>query len=604
MNYRILVGLPLGCPKEFNQRFEHCLEDALRSVECVDFVADMQALFYKLFEGANKYNLLVVMDQLGLEAEYVPFLNGIRHRLAELKMLVIIPDGRKGSSYLSEMYHMGLYHGLFQRDINPANIRELIQVGRTKEDACAYYQIPEDQNATENALMRYGTVVEEESRDSAIKIRRLKGGIVIRRMCSQDVKRTIIGSQGDEENFAFLDKEKFGMDRIGKEEMKEYAFALDEAWMEQYLLKLNMHYTKEGLMDYQSYEMGKTTEEEFLKNALVVMEKFPLSKEQKMKLFETFLRDTKSYGKLDVALNNMDVSDIRLIDEETVNVQLHGVWYRSNIKFRSKEEYCYFINRLCTKNRVAVNQVQAQVIFSDIDTNSHARLRFAVTAALLNSNRLPSAHIRKINKQKKLADELIAEEMLTKRQAGFLISAIRNGKSIIFCGGSGSGKTILLNCLLEYASDNICGACVQEAEELFSDTKKNLEFTHSINNKGEGKVQHTLHEIATAALLKNAKLFIIGEIKGNEARDFFSAAITGAQCLCTTHAISVFEALTRIADLAKYAGDFTQEDLLKMLTRGIDFVVHMDGYKVTDIAGVVGYDEVRKDVIYDLYEIA
>ena len=600
MGQRILVGVPAGCPPQLKVRFEDLLRNAAGAVEYVEFVDNVDA-FYTAMVGAKlPYDIIFLLDELGENTHYVPFLEGFRHRFPSMKTIIVVPDGRRGSVQMSELMLKGQYNGLFQKDLTVGNVRELIFTGRNAEKAASYYEVPiSSGGGGSTGIVTYGSNLDEK--ETRIVVRKLKNGVTVTRMFAQDAKRVDERANSDEDNFSYLDNEHMGMDKVSNSEMPLYEFPLEADYIEEYREKLNAYYRREGLMDFQAYDNGKMSDEEFELGVKKQMAKFPLSLQQKNDVMESFIRSTKSYGKLDVILNTEDVSDIRLINKDNVNVQIKGVWYKTNIFFRSDSEYEFFIRRLCTKNKMSLNQVQAQIIFSDIDTNENARLRFAVTSGLLNTSRLSSAHIRKINKTKKLMDELIKEDMLTAREAGFLINAIRNKKSMIVCGGSGSGKTVLLNALIEYTDDNICGACVQEAEELFSETKSNLEFTHSISNKGEGKVEHTLADIATQALLKNASLFIIGEIKGKEARDFFTAANTGAQCLCTTHALSVFEALTRIADLAKYAGDYSQEDLLKMLSRGIDVIVHMNHYKVASIASVVGWDEDVKDVQYDVY---
>lgn len=600
MGQRILVGVPTGCPPHIKVRFEELLRGVTGTVEYVEFVDNVDNFFTAMIGAKIPYDISVLFDELGEKTQYVPFLEGFKHRFSEMKTIIVVPDGRKGTMPMSELLRKGQYNALFQKDLTVGNIRELLFAGRDREKAANYYEVPLTGGDGSTDIVTYGSNL--EGKESRVVVRKLKNGVTVTRMYSQDAKRVDENATSDEDNFSYLDTEHMGMDRVSNSKMPLYEFPLEADYIEKYREKLNAYYRREGLMDFQAYDNGKMTDEEFEFGVKKQMAKFPLTLEEKNNVMESFIRSTKSYGKLDVILNTKDVSDIRLINKDNVNVQIKGIWYRTNISFRTDDEYEFFVRRLCTKNKMSLNQVQAQIIFSDIDTNENVRLRFAVTSGMLNTNRLSSAHIRTISKIKKLFDVLIKEGMLTAKQAGFLINAIRNKKSMILCGGSGSGKTVLLNGLIEYTDDNICGACVQEAEELFSDTKNNLEFTHSISNKGEGKVEHTLAEIATQALLKNASLFIIGEIKGKEARDFFTAANTGAQCLCTTHALSVFEALPRIADLAKYAGDYSQEDLLKMLSRGIDVIVHMDHYKVVSIASVVGWDEEVKDVQYDVYD--
>lgn len=598
MGMNILVGVPSNCPPSFQSQFSTVIRDGLGAVDAVHFASNMDEYYSRMSSSYMNYDITVILDELGEFTVYLPFMDGFRHRYPSMKVIVIVPDYRQGGEEMRQLLVRGYYNALFQSSISPLQLRRLAQSDRTPEEAATYYGV--EFSTDEYGLIRYGEDKKEEK--SNIRVRLLGNGVKITRMFAGDVKRVADEKMSDEDAFSFLNTDSYGMDKISNSEMKLYEFPLEEDWMEEYRERLNSYYRKDGLMDFQAFDNGQMSEEEFTADVHKRLAKTGLTTAQKYDVTESFIRSVRSYGKLDVVLDTEDVSDIRLMDKDTVNVQMKGEWYATNIKFRTPEEFEYYVRRLCTKNRVSLNQVQAQLIFSDIDTNENARLRFAVTSGLLNSNRISTAHIRKINKRKKLFDTLIKEGMLTPKEAGFLISAMRNKKSIAIGGGSGSGKTVLLNALIEYADDNICGACVQEAEEIFSDTKKNMEFSHSISNKGEGKVEHTLAEIATAALLKNASLFIIGEIKGKEARDFFTASNTGAQCMCTTHALSVFEILPRIADLAKYAGDYTQEDLLKMLSRGIDMVVHMEKYRVNTIGSVVGWDEERKDVEYDIYD--
>ena len=600
MGQRILVGVPRECPPHVKVQFEGLLRNSINTVEYVEFVDNVDHYFTAMVGSKVPYDIAVLFDELGENTQYVPFLEGFKHRFPSMKTIIVVPDGRKGSIPMGELLGKGQYNALFQKDLTVGNMKELLLSGRDAEKAANYYEVSFNSGSGSTDIVAYGS--EQDEKNSRISVRTLKNGVKITRMYSQDAKRVYDKESRDEEDFEYLDSEHMGMDRVSNSRMPLYEFPLEADYIENYREKLNAYYRREGLMDFQAYDNGKMTDEEFELGVKKQMAKFPLSLEQKNNVMESFIRSTKSYGKLDVVLNTKDVSDIRLINKDNINVQIKGVWYKTNISFKTDQEYEFFIKRLCTKNKMSLNQVQAQIIFSDIDTNENVRLRFAVTSGMLNTNRLSSAHIRTISKIKKLFDVLIKEGMLTAKQAGFLINAARKGKSFIICGGSGSGKTVLTNALIEYLDDNICGSCVQEAEELFSETKNNIEFTHSISNKGEGKVEHSLADIATQALLKNASLFIIGEIKGKEARDFFTAANTGAQSICTTHTLSVFEALPRIADLAKYAGDYSQEDLLKMLSRSIDIIVHMSHYKVKSIASVVGWDEDVKDVQYDIYD--
>ncbi len=602
MEYSVLIGIPAGGAEQLKDKFRKCLNNILGQALIEITFVNTLAEFYNE-NNTSAYNLVITVDDLGRGNEFSQYI--VDNPLSRgINCIVIIPDRCYQSRYLDEFFNRGIYNALLERDVNERFLRELILRPRNASAAAIYYGFdlrPVKGNGN------YVSHNEAEEQMPDIVEKRVADGLVIKRLCASDSKKLTLGNIGEDDVLkAFLKNFHNQEDRASgtNEGMPLMEFELVPEWANQYKKELRKYFQREGITYFQAFENGDVTIDEFQEAVKKILKKNKLSAEEEKVVFDAFMCDVLSYGKIDVILNTKDISDIRLLNKDNVNVQHKGVWYRSNVTFATDEEYLQFINRLCTKNHISLNVQQAQIIFSDITTNPFARLRFMVTHALLNSNRSATAHIRMIDKVKKTTQQLINEGLYTPMQAAFIENAIKHQKSFIICGGSGSGKTVLLNNMLESVNDATCGVCVQEAEEVFSENKPNMEFLHSITAKGESKVEYTLRQLSTMALLKNAALFIIGEIKGDEARDFFTAGNTGAQSLCTTHSDSCFEALPRIADLAKYAGDYSQADLLKMLSRSIDYVIYMEKYKVKQIAGVVGWDENKEDIIYDLYEFS
>lgn len=606
MGFGVLVGVPLGCPEHVTLRLEECLRGILNNIDTFRVVRDVVSYLQELQENKEDYKVSIAVDALGRETMYVPYLQGVQKKEPQLKIIVIVPNERKGSSAMGDLIDLGVFNALYQNDLNAENLYKLIVAPRDITDAAQYYEVDLFARADEHKMIKYGyrgkkQGVQEQKRGTVS--RQIRDNVTVTRGIARDFGKgdSFSSSADDTELFSFLDVEGFGIDHTSTGKTRYMEFPLEAEWVDAYKQDVNKHFRDRGLADLQAFENGSCSETEFRVLLYSKLKDLRIPDDKQDAVAESFLRDIVSYGKLDIVLNTVGVSDVKLNSKDSVTVQFKGEWFDTNVKFKTNEEFLYFVNKVCTKNHAAVNINATQVVFSDIKTNKNARFRISVSHKSINTSGLTTASIRKIDKKKKLAHELIGEGYWTKEEAALLINAIRKKKTIIFCGGSGSGKTIGLNCLLEYLADNITGVCIQEAEELFANSKCNLEFQHSIAAKGEGKVKVSLKELATQGLLKNAQLFVIGEIKGNEAEDFFTAANTGAQCLCTTHANTAFDALERIADLARGAG-YGQEQMLKMLARNVDFVVNLHKYKVRTIAGVVGWDDEQKEVVYDVYK--
>lgn len=621
MQYNFVQNVVICFPEELTQpqiqQFCNGIFNMLGNVGKIEAVKNQVAFFSLMMgEKSSMYNLCIILDDLKGNG-YSSLLSNIRAKNPLLNVVIVVPKGSKGSMSLAALLRGGEYNVLCQSDFTADNLRERVMSPRSREEALHYCLLKESQisgyvssgenevMATGNAVDKYEGEEKEQKKGSVAKKVRIVNGIPIIRMYGSEVAQDDINSSRDEEDLGFMkNKGNYNFDSSSEDcsTVLSYDFELEPEWMFDYKEGLREYFRREGMALFQSFEHGKISVPDFRTRVYKLLPQTKLTEDRKDEVIDSFIRDTMSYGKLDVVLNHPDVSDVVLRSKDIVNVQIKGVWYKSNITFQNKDEYVYFIGRICTKNRVSMNAQNAEVYFSDIDTIESARLRFIGTDASLNTNRLPSMHIRKIDKVKCGIPQLIKDGMLLPDQAEFIKREIQKGSSFIACGGSGSGKTVLINNSIEFLDANIRGVFCQESEELFADTKYNIEFMHTVNNKGEGKVVHTLREIATAALLKNTKVFGIGEIKGDEARDFFTAANTGAQCICSLHGLNVFEAIPRIADLAMYGGEYSLEELLKMLCKNRSMVVFLSKYKVMQIARVVGWDPDKKDILYDVYD--
>ena len=122
--------------------------------------------------------------------------------------------------------------------------------------------------------------------------------------------------------------------------------------------------------------------------------------------------------------------------------------------------------------------------------------------------------------------------------ANYLIWAAREAKGIVFTGKGSSGKTTLMNTLLEYTPCNASGLIIQESDELFS-SKPEMTVEHITED-------YDLKDLAKNGLLTDIDYFIIGEVKGEEAMYFINACDTGNKAWCSVHSPNSEEAINKL----------------------------------------------------------
>lgn len=299
---------------------------------------------------------------------------------------------------------------------------------------------------------------------------------------------------------------------------------------------------------------------------------------------------------LEPLINEDAISDIKVLGPDKIRVKAGGTRYTSNISFINGDDYERFIFGIATRFGLNLG-VDAVNVFSDIYSNPNFRMRFNITTPYINSSEYPYLHIRKIAKHKRGIDYLLKAGMLDKNIASYLIEQARYGKGLVFCGKGASGKTTLMNCLLDYIPFGKSGLICQESEELFSDVHPDLMFQHIKKGAAQGDKDYDLQALARNGLLVDLDYFVIGEIKGAEAKYFMMAADTGHRCWCSVHSASSLDAIDRLADYVTYDTNYSKQEATAML-KNLGCVVFMKNFKVCEITEITDYDRKNKELIY------
>ena len=186
-------------------------------------------------------------------------------------------------------------------------------------------------------------------------------------------------------------------------------------------------------------------------------------------IFKEFNDFMFGYDFLGDLIRDPDVTDIKVLNYDSVLVKRKGKRVPEDRTFRSPEHYTAFISHLTKRNHVNI-QNNAAVKFMDTKCFKEARLRVNIQTEYINCSGIPSLHIRKENNVKYSTDDLVSAGMMTYDTASYLIYKAREDTGILFVGGNGQGKTSLFNWLLDFIPYTATGQCLQESDELFSTT--------------------------------------------------------------------------------------------------------------------------------------
>ncbi len=206
----------------------------------------------------------------------------------------------------------------------------------------------------------------------------------------------------------------------------------------------------------------------------------------------------------------------------------------------------------------------------------------------------PALTIRKFAKHRLTADDLMAFGTLTPEATEFLQACVAGRMNIIISGGTGTGKTTLLNVMSSLIPEEERIVTIEDAAELQLDQQHLIRLESRPENL-EGRGGVTIRDLVRNALRMRPDRIIVGEVRGAETLDMLQAMNTGHDgSLSTVHANSPRDALFRLETMTLMAGmDLPLRAIRDQISSALDVVVHLsrlrDGSRrVTQISEVAG----------------
>lgn len=253
-------------------------------------------------------------------------------------------------------------------------------------------------------------------------------------------------------------------------------------------------------------------------------------------------------GPLEPLLNDPTISDILVNNHETVYVERKGKLELTNTKFNNEEHLLRIIEKIVSRIGRRVDESSPMV---DARLPDGSRVNAIIPPLALDGS---SVSIRKFSSKPLAVEDLIRFGAMTENMAYLLAAMVKSGLNIIISGGTGSGKTTMLNMLSSFIPSDERIITIEDAAELRLQQPHVVRLeTRPANLEGQG-------EISQRALFKNTlrmrpDRIIVGEVRGGEVLDLLQAMNTGHDgSMATIHANTARDALTRLENMVAISG--------------------------------------------------
>ena len=295
-------------------------------------------------------------------------------------------------------------------------------------------------------------------------------------------------------------------------------------------------------------------------------------------------------GPLETLLKDDSISDILINTHTKIFVERHGKLELSPVRFKDEPHLLRIINKMVS---AVGRRVDESSPLCDARLADGSRLNVAVRPITVDG---PQVSIRKFSKNKLSLDKLVEYEALRSPMAEILSKAAWGKITIIISGGTGSGKTTMLNALSAHISGDERLITIEDAAELKLQQQHVVRMeTRPPNLEGRGEIRQ--RELVKNALRMRPDRIILGEVRGEEAFDMLQAMNTGHEgSMATVHANSPREALSRLEQMITMAGyAMTQESIRSQIVAAIGLIVQVqrlsDGSrKITSISEITGLE--------------
>jgi pilus assembly protein CpaF len=327
--------------------------------------------------------------------------------------------------------------------------------------------------------------------------------------------------------------------------------------------------------------------------------KLQLPDDVRGQLFKDALDELLGFGPIQPLLDDDEISEVMVNGPKKVYIEKGGQLVKSPITFEDDAHVIRVIERIVLPLGRRIDSDNATV---DARLPDGSRVNAVVPPVAIDG---PSITIRKFRKYKLTMEQLIQYGSLTPGMSEFLRACVLARLNTIVSGGTGTGKTVLLNSLSSFIPERERIVTIEDAAELQLQQDHILRMeTRPPNSDGLG--ERTVRDLVRNSLRMRPDRIVVGEVRGGEALDMLQAMNTGHDgSLTTLHSNSPRDAIARLETMIMMAGlDLPLKVVRQQISSAVDLIVQLtrlrDGSRkvtaITEVAGMEGETIVLTDI--------
>jgi len=281
---------------------------------------------------------------------------------------------------------------------------------------------------------------------------------------------------------------------------------------------------------------------------LLNQERCPLSAPEKAQLLREVMDEIFGLGPIEEFLRDNNISDILVNGAKRLYIERYGVLEETEVTFRDDEQLLQVIQRIASRVGRRIDESSPML---DARLQDGSRVNAIISPLSLDG---PSLSIRRFGADPITSDKLIELGAYTPEMAEFVQFCVRCKMNILLSGGTGTGKTTMLNVLSRWIPEGDRVVTIEDAAELQLQRRHVVRLETKPANV-EGKGEFTQRDLLKNSLRMRPDRIIIGEVRGAEALDMLQAMNTGHEgSMTTVHANTPRDALARIENMVSMAG--------------------------------------------------
>ena len=334
-------------------------------------------------------------------------------------------------------------------------------------------------------------------------------------------------------------------------------------------------------------------------NQVVEEARVPLTAAERQRLMREVQDDVLGLGPIQPLIDDPTITEVMVNGPGSVYIERAGKLLKSRVFFEDDTHLRRIIERIVSKVGRRIDEASPLV---DARLEDGSRVNAIIPPLAVSG---PTLTIRKFSHEALSVADLIHLGTMTPEMAELMDACVRARLNIIISGGTGTGKTTLLNVLSSFLPGDERIVTIEDAVEL------QLQQEHVVRLEArpaniEGKGEITIRDLVRNSLRMRPDRIVVGEVRGAEALDMLQAMNTGHDgSLSTVHANSPRDALARLETLVLMAGlDLPLRAIREQVSSAIDLIVQLtrlrDGTRrithVTEVHGMEGQTITMQDV--------